>query len=68
MNNPFTYVIVTTRSSKALRQALSEFAAAFDAKFNNPGESVTFVGQFEPALELIEEIFPFVPIYDKETG
>ena len=61
---PIDCILVSTRSSKFLRQALKSFADRFfkdfAPNFANPNE----MEQFRPASNLVAEYFPFIPEYD----
>jgi hypothetical protein len=61
---PIACILVSTRSSKFLRQALKSFADRFfkdfAPNFANPNE----MEQFRPASNLVGEYFPFIPEYD----
>ncbi len=61
---PIACILVSTKSSKSLRQALNSFAERFfkdfAPNFANPNE----MEQFSPATKLVAEYFPFVPEYD----
>ncbi|MFX0099970.1 MAG: hypothetical protein ACFFCS_10330 [Candidatus Hodarchaeota archaeon] len=58
---PCASVLVTTKTSKALEKSLEEFSRRFQDLFagriSRPHETT----QFEPAKELVEECFPFIP-------
>ncbi|MFX0101760.1 MAG: hypothetical protein ACFFCS_19505 [Candidatus Hodarchaeota archaeon] len=61
---PVACVLVASNSSRSLRIALSNFASKFYSQFSqhfNPPYETTV---FEPAKELVEECFQFVPEYD----
>jgi len=61
---PIACVLVATRATKALRQALNSFTIQFfkdySQFFDNPGQ----IDKFESASKLVEEHFPFVAQYD----
>ena len=63
--HPVVCVLVTTKSTKSLRNALDKFAEKFFNKFAGQfSEQVNIEKKFAPAKELVEECFSFVPVYE----
>ncbi len=60
-DRPIACVLAATRSSKVLHQSLATFAARFVEKFAEALEEPHKVSQFQPAEDLVEECFPFIP-------
>ena len=61
LNYPIASVLVTSRSSKALRLGLDSFTKNFEKKFHQQLEYIIETSQFNGANALIEQNFPFVP-------
>ncbi len=60
---PVAFVLLSDEFNKALRLALKQFAEKFCLKFSDKFVDLNKVSQFEPASQLVEEIFPFIPEY-----
>ncbi|MFW9780459.1 MAG: hypothetical protein ACFFE8_16580 [Candidatus Heimdallarchaeota archaeon] len=61
---PITFVLVSTKSSKSLVQALQRFAIEFTSSFGNVLEvqsEVVSPSAFQDASRLVESSFPFLP-------
>jgi hypothetical protein len=63
-DTPITCVLVTTRASRTLRDALRTFADQFGEKFTRNFNCTFETSQFDSASELIKTNFAFVPEYD----
>jgi hypothetical protein len=61
---PIVFVIVATKASRTLRDALRLFANRFLSDFKDNLATKNDVGQFDPANAIVAECFPFVPEYD----
>jgi len=61
---PIACVLIATKSTKSLRQALNSFSDKFITQFSQFFSETSMVSNFEPASSLILECFPFVPEYD----
>ena len=61
---PIACVLIATKSTKSLRQALNSFSDKFITQFSQFFSDTSMVSNFESASDLIEECFPFVPEYD----
>ena len=57
-------VLIVTKSTASLRNALDCFAEQFFTEFSQFFSELHRVDHFKPAIKLIEECFPFVPEYD----
>jgi len=57
-------VLVATKSSRTLRDALRRFSNRFCEQFKSCLPNTSEVGQFAPASSLVAECFPFLPEYD----
>ncbi len=57
-------VLVTTKSSRSLRQALDAFADKFFKKFSPYFSEPSNTDNFKPASDLIMDYFAFIPEYD----
>ena len=55
------FVMVSTQSSKALRDSLGQFASRFVTVFQNKLKNRVNVQLFANANHLIKECFPFLP-------
>ncbi len=63
--SPVAYVLVATKSSPSLRNALNSFAEKFSKKFlHDLSTDVVDTEEYEAASELVLSCFPFVPEYD----
>lgn len=58
-------VLVATKSSRSLRQALDAFADKFFKKFSPFFSEPSNIDNFETASDLIKDYFSFIPKYDK---
>ncbi|MFX0100256.1 MAG: hypothetical protein ACFFCS_11795 [Candidatus Hodarchaeota archaeon] len=63
-NVPAACVLVTTKSSKILRDALNGFASKFFKKFEEVIGKTHEVSKFDVADEIIAECFPFIPKHE----
>ena len=61
---PIAFVLVATRPSQTLRDALKTFAVRFCDEFHTCFATLTNVGQFSPAERLVTACFPHVPVYN----
>ncbi len=61
---PVTCVLVATKSTPSLREALKAFADQFYARFTQQLKDIHRSDTFTPAEELVAACFPFVPEYD----
>ncbi|HMF32833.1 MAG TPA: hypothetical protein VKK79_15520 [Candidatus Lokiarchaeia archaeon] len=57
-------VVITTRSSKTLRDALQIFTKKFSNRYKAELAAPSDTDQFAGANALVEESFPFVPVYN----
>ncbi|HME54911.1 MAG TPA: hypothetical protein VKM55_22085, partial [Candidatus Lokiarchaeia archaeon] len=64
INLPIICVLATTKSSKTLRVALDRFKDRFIAEFRDNLRDTNLSSQFDGTSKLVEECFPFLPIYD----
>jgi len=55
------FVLVTSKSSKTLQTALTNFALKFIQTYRQELKNYTDIGQFTQADQIIQEIFSFVP-------
>jgi hypothetical protein len=60
---PVAFVLVTSRTTKALRNALDTFASRFIARFANVLGKELETSKFLPANEIVEECFSFAVEY-----
>jgi hypothetical protein len=58
------YVLVSTKSSKILRDAFDQFVSAFERKFGNSIDNITDISSLYSAKEFITQYFSFVPQFD----
>jgi hypothetical protein len=63
LDHQLAFALISTRSSVALRHALEIFAGKFLGRFGDKLANRNDTGQFEPAAELVEECFQFIPEY-----
>jgi hypothetical protein len=63
-NTPVACVLVASRASQALREALRRFATRFYDEFSDAFGAFQNVDAFSPAAALIKECFPFIPDSD----
>jgi len=63
-NQLVVFVLATTKSSKTLRVALNRFSDRFIAESGNNLDNTSLSSQFDGASRLVEECFPFLPVYD----
>jgi len=61
---PVLFALIATKSSKALRSSLDNFANKFLKEFKEFLDNPNEVAQFSTAKRFIEEIFYFIPEYD----
>lgn len=61
---PVTFVLVATKSTPSLREALKAFADQFYTRFSKDLGEIHKTDHFTPAEELVAACFPFVPRYD----
>ena len=64
IDQPVTSIIAATTYSPALNNALALFTQRFINKYSNFFSDVTETSNFDSAINLLEECFPFVPVYD----
>ncbi|MBY9015246.1 MAG: hypothetical protein KGD68_06095 [Candidatus Lokiarchaeota archaeon] len=62
-NYPVASILVTTKSSKSLRNGLKKFNSQFIDKFKSHFGGLFEVSRFKEARALVEEFFDFVPDY-----
>lgn len=62
-NSPLAFLLVTTKVSKILRNALVKFSEMFVRAYPADYDSVINVQQFDSAKTLLNTCFPFVPDY-----
>ncbi len=58
---PLVCVLVATRASRALRQALEKFSDRFFAEFSDQLENINATVKFYKANDIIDACFPFIP-------
>ena len=61
---PIACVLVATRSTRSLRDALKIFAERFYNEFHDGFATMNNVGQFSGEEDLVTACFPHVPVYD----
>ena len=61
---PAACVLVASRPSRALRDALDGFARRFFEEYSEQFAHSSNISLFAGATQFIEEYFPFVPEYD----
>jgi hypothetical protein len=59
-NSSIACVLVATKSTAPLRQALSNFAEKFDEKFQDKFDNICDISNFSQTTGLIKECFPFL--------
>ncbi|MHA2035249.1 MAG: hypothetical protein ACW972_11495 [Promethearchaeota archaeon] len=64
---PIALVLVATKSTKSLRYGLNSFYDRFITNFYKEGNDVHKISKFRDADKLVEEIFDFVPKYEKNS-
>ncbi len=60
---PLAFVLLSNEFNKSLRLALKQFAEKFILEFSEKFEDLSFISQFDPASQLVNEVFPFIPEY-----
>lgn len=60
---PIASVLVTSKSSKALKHALTQFNTEFIQKFSTGFDKFNNISQFDGAKAIVEKVFDFVPNY-----
>jgi hypothetical protein len=63
-DTPIACILITTRISKTLRDALRTFADQFNEKFSPYFNNTNKIDQFKDASEIIKSCFAFVPEFD----
>ncbi|MFX0139934.1 MAG: hypothetical protein ACFFDN_40205 [Candidatus Hodarchaeota archaeon] len=61
---PVACVLVTTKSSRSLRDALNSFAEKFFTEFSQFFSEPHKLDNFSPASDLVSDCFSFIPEYD----
>ncbi len=59
-NSSIACVLVATKSTAPLRQALMNFAQKFNDRFRDKFQNPNEISQFDPASEIVAESFPFL--------
>lgn len=62
-NSPVASVLVTSKSSKSLRDGLKMFNSEFIETFRSQFDGLYEVSRFKGAKAIVEHIFDFVPVY-----
>jgi len=62
---PVACILVATKSTPSLRNALRAFAGSFFERFSQCFANMNNVSQFSTAAELVENYFSFIPSHDK---
>lgn len=64
---PVACVLVADKAIMRLKQALTEFSNEFFSRFEKHFSNINFSTPFDPASELVEKYFPFVPQYSEDS-
>jgi hypothetical protein len=65
VNKEMVFILIVTKSTLGLRNALTKFTQEFIAKYNDAiKRDYNEVGQFLAASEIVLDCFPFVPEYE----
>jgi len=65
-NTPVASVLVTSKSSKSLKYGLKKFNSEFIETFQSQFGQLYEVSRFKDAKKIVDHIFDFVPVYQKE--
>lgn len=61
---PVACVLIATKSTRSLREALASFSKRFFTKFAPNFAMPSDISQFDPAITLVADRFSFIPEYD----
>ena len=62
---PIACVLVATKSTRSLRNALNSFANSFFVEFSSLFSNTSNIDNFNSASKLVDIKFGFIPEYDK---
>ena len=60
---PLAFVIISSKSSKTLRNSLEKFALGFIEEFQDDLEPPHNINRFKPTSKLIDKYFFYIPEY-----
>ncbi len=63
--SPISSIIITNKSNKTLRNALSSFSTSFYREYSKYLSATIDIEQYKTASKLVKKHFPFVPEYTK---